>query len=232
MAASTLLSIVHTAPERIYEEKKIIKPAVLCPINPHPLGLVYVFDLDNTIVGNYFHLHKHPQREVHLNPLCLHMLTYLVDQREKGDVAAIFLLTNNSDDIFINFVHNELKGHLFGNPFSQQTVFDVIFDARHPERELVKEGFMVGTHKKSLKDVEKMLKQIGKSSEKLIERCVFIDDQIYHHLCAELITAGKGHHFIHIYPPFIRKSYKTLTQASSAFVVKPFPRLLGSAPWK
>ena len=232
MEDSTLQNTVESCSRNIHEEIKILKPAVLHSVNPHPLGLVYVFDLDHTIVGDYFHIHKHPQREVPFNPLCLHMLSYLVKEREKGNVTAVFLLTNNSDEIFISFVHHELKGVIFGNPFSHKTVFDDIFDARHPERQLVKEGLMAGTHKKSLKDVENMLKGIQKSSEKLIERCVFIDDQIYHHLCTELITAGKGHHFIHICPPFIKKSFRSFSQKRSAFVVKPFPHLLGSGPWK
>ena len=161
MALSTLQSkensVLTEKEKEIHEEIRIIKPAVIYHIKPHPLGLVYVFDLDHTIVGDYFHIHKHPYREVPFNPLCLHMLSYLVKEREKGNVAGIFLLTNNSDETFISFVHHELKGSIFGNPFSHKTVFDEIFDACHPERELVKEGIMTGTHKKSLKDVEKML---------------------------------------------------------------------------
>jgi hypothetical protein len=227
------------------------KPPCFIKIPTHALGWVLVFDLDNTIVGEYFNLRKYPARKIPINPLVLDILRYAISEREKekGEVSAILLLTNNNDADFIAHVDSLLKDELKRiEKEKEKEIFDLIADANHPLREVIHGGAMHGTHIKSIKDVIRFVKLINKPHEELLSRCIFIDDQIYHQLAVELIAAGRSSQFIHICPPYITPAPMIIPHApirkntiivstlqsrlrSTAFAVKPIPHLLGSAVW-
>lgn len=223
---------------------EIRKPPCLVHVPTHEFGWVLVFDLDNTIVGEYYNLRKHPARKLPLNPFAVNILRYAMHEKskEKGEVAAILLLTNNNDTDFIAHVDALLKEEL---EVEGQEIFDLIMDSNHPLREHIQGGPMHGTHKKSSKDVFHCLKEINKSTEDLLHRLIFIDDQIYHQLAIELIAAGRQNQFLHIHPPYRTPEPLLIhhvpsnssnviihIRRASAFAVKPNPPLLGSAPWK
>ena len=225
------------------EPTPVKKPPSLVHIPRHNLGWVLVFDLDNTIVGEYYNLRKYPARKLPLNPFAVNILRYAI--QEKEEISAIILLTNNNDTDFISHIDALLKEEL---GLENKEVFDMIMDSNHPMRELIHGGPMHGTHKKSFKDVFHCLKLLNKSTEDLLNRCIFIDDQIYHQLAIELIAAGKQNQFLHIHPPYrtpepflihhapstssntfvrIRRAYP-----QGPFTVKPNPPLLDSSPQK
>lgn len=223
--------------------RMVSKPPCLAHIPPHDLGWVMVFDLDNTIVGEYYNVRKHPPRKLPLNPFAVQLLQYGIQERdkEKGTVSTILLLTNNNDTDFINLIDSQLQ-----EVCGCDKVFDCIIDSNHPLRETIHGGPMHGTHMKSIKDILRFVRLLEKPHEDLLKRCIFIDDQIYHKLAIELIAAGYHQQFIHIHPPYCtpepllipniprctNRLYFPRVGPSTAVVHKRFPPLQGSAPWK
>lgn len=172
-------------------------------IKDHPLGWVMVFDMDQTLTGNYFCVNTYPNRKISLNPYILDVLKKSVIEREKGGVAAILLLTNNSDPDFISVMHEQVCDEILGFERKDKVIFDYIMDARHTKRSFyINPPSFRGIQIKSSKDVEYMLQQLGKTTEDLLQRIFFFDDQEYHTLVEELRGIGKHTHFFHIYPPF------------------------------
>lgn len=155
-------------------------------------GWVLVFDLDQTITA------CDEDNNVEFNSKIVEILKKAVKDREKGIVSAIFLLTNNTDKIYIDKVHRLLIQRM-----NTATVFDFIVDGAHPVRSHMPEvRYIKNAKQKTVADVEFMLEQVNKTSKNLIHRLLFFDDQ-EHILALQLKSAGKSHHFIHINPPFV-----------------------------
>jgi hypothetical protein len=169
------------------------------------MGWILVFDMDQTITGDYFDVKKEPEREIDINPICLDIFRLALENREKGDVSAIFLLTNNSDRLYIRKMHNTLKNYL---GFSGE-IFDYIMDAKHKLRKALSNH---PNHKdKSLQDIHwmcLMTNTLGKNPKELLERIIFFDDQEYHTLVNELRNANLYKNFIHVNPPYKIKTYE------------------------
>lgn len=71
-------------------------------------GLILVFDLDETILSHS----KKSYTEDSLNSRILEILRIAQEKKATGEVEGIFLLTNNSDKKFIDFIHEMIKTKL------------------------------------------------------------------------------------------------------------------------
>ena len=171
-------------------------------------GLVLVWDMDNTLVGNYYDVLNRSSREVlHFNRNAVSILDQAIQAKARGTVDAIFMLTNNADKDFIEYVHNRLKTKL-----DIPLVFDYIMDRTHEARPPPSDD-----PPKRLEDVEFMMKAVGKSTYNLANRVFFFDDIPDHEILAEIPAA----HYIHIFPrfePFVQDqtNFKPLLDAISA----------------
>jgi hypothetical protein len=186
------------------------------------MGLILVFDLDQTIIntdargvfpGVYpmTEEYKNLLKE-QLNPRVLDILLRAAKLRRIG-VDAIFLLTNNSNP---NYVANidalllELSNNSIGQykkrkvPFVTEDIpgtdffFDYIMTANHPyRRDMIK-----STH-----EIEYMMGYLGMSMSvgDLFSRLYFFDDVANHEIRRELKYYSDGkysNHYIFITPPF------------------------------
>ena len=160
-----------------------------------------MFDMDQTITGDYFDIVKEPEREIDINPMCLEVLQEAIKGKNTGKTSAIFLLTNNSDRSYINKMHKTLKEKL-GAPM-EEDIFDYIMDANHRMRNSLSRH---PNHKeKSLQDIYwmcTMTNTLGSYKENLLKRVIFFDDQDGHTLVEQLRNAGYNNNFIHINPPY------------------------------
>jgi hypothetical protein len=160
-------------------------------------GWVLVFDMDQTITGNYFDV-LNEKEELVLNPKIVEILKTAVQDKQTGMVSAIFLLTNNNDTVFIEHMEKELEGVV-----GKGRIFDYKMDANHTARTHIPEFANIRNGKqKSIADVEYMLTKLNKTTKNLINRLMFFDDQ-EHLLSLQLKIAGKAEHFVHVNPPFI-----------------------------
>jgi hypothetical protein len=170
-------------------------------------GLVLVWDMDNTLVGNYFDVATKSEKDIlHLNRKAVAVLQQALEARTRGNVDAIFMLTNNADKQFIEYVHDRLKTRL-----DVPVVFDYIMDRTHESRSPSDDP------PKRLKDVEYMMEAVGLSTYNLANRVFFFDDIPDHKILAEIPPA----HYIHIFPrfePFTedQTDFKPLLDAISA----------------
>ena len=162
-------------------------------------GLVLVWDMDNTLVGNYYDVLDRSLHEVlHFNRNAVAVLDQAIKAKARGTVEAIFMLTNNSDKDFIEYVHERLKIKL-DVPF----VFDYIMDRTHEARPPPADD-----PPKRLEDVEFMMKALGKSTYNLANRVFFFDDIPDHEILTEIPPA----HYIHIFPRFEALSFQAEDQ--------------------
>jgi hypothetical protein len=168
-------------------------------------GLVLVWDMDSTLVGNY--VDPEGPEPIKFNDRAVAILNLAVEARKRGKVAAIFLLTNNSDDRFIQAVK-----FLLSQKVSSPKVFDYTMQRYHQARPLSADP------PKRLKDVEFMMKQIKKSTDNLSQRVFFFDDRP-DHLIRNEIPEG---HYIQITPPYEpnvqdQTNFKPINAAIKAF---------------
>ena len=170
-------------------------------------GLVLVWDMDNTLVGNYFDVENRTEKDIlYLNRNAVAVLQEAIKAKERGTVEAIFMLTNNADKEFIEYVHNRLKTRL-----DVPVVFDYIMDREHEARPPSDDP------PKRLEDIDYMMRTIGKSTYNLANRVFFFDDIPDHKILTEIPPA----HYIHIFPrfePFTedQTNFKPLLDAISA----------------
>lgn len=170
-------------------------------------GLVFVWDLDNTLVGNYFDVtDSQSQERLHFNQNALLVLSKAIQARSTGIVDAILLLTNNADKDFIVYVVRTLE-----NMFRTPHIFDYIMDRNEPSRP---QG---DNPPKRLEDIEYMLRLLNKSIYRLASRVFFFDDIPDHELRSELPPT----HYIQIEPAFHintvdRTNFKPVMDAISA----------------
>ena len=151
-------------------------------------GLILVFDLDETIVNT--------GKLLKFNPSILQLLTIVTPLRG-SKIDAIFLLTNNSGEVYINKIN---KGLARITDYDADTYFDYVMSYNHKSRIKDFDGYPI----KSLEDVKFMMKAIGKSDENLLERTFFFDDQ-EHVIQQEMIDGGVADHYIQITPEFTGK---------------------------
>ncbi len=164
-------------------------------------GFVLVFDMDQTITGNYFSMEA--KEKLELNPKIVDILKFAMQDKDTGRVSAIFLLTNNTDTEFIQHMEEELE-----KAVGMGKIFDYKMDANHPARTHMPEYPMIQNGKqKSLADVEFMLLRCNKTIRNLVHRVLFFDDQ-EHVLSQQLRNAGRPEHFVHVNPPFYKPSEK------------------------
>ena len=150
-------------------------------------GLVLVWDMDNTLSGEY-------SDRITLNPNALRILQKAIDAKRRGTVSAIFLLTNNSDIIYIDNVRIELLKRL-GLPETAPSPapFNYIMPRQHTSRPQSMDP------PKRLEDVEFMMREVKKGVANLADRVFFFDDIPTHVLRNEI----PPDHYIQIMPPFI-----------------------------
>jgi len=156
-------------------------------------GFIIVWDLDNTLVGEYSDQRRFDSEEIVLNPRAVELLRRCIEARDKGIVSAIFLLTNNADDFFIKVVELTLSMRVKKN--YHYNIFDYIMSRNHPFRSPPLED-----PPKSLREVEYMMVQEKLPLENLSNRVFFIDDNPSHAIGKEI----PREHYIQITPPFLR----------------------------
>ena len=142
--------------------------------------LVLVWDMDQTLIGNYFSMDTVPLPELDFNERARRLLR-LASALRPVNVAAILLLTNNTDKRFISHVMSQIG-----------IKFDNILDGNRGEPE------SNGQVPKSLEDVERMLTDLGLSTENLAARTFFFDDIPTHRMRKDIDPS----HYIVITPPY------------------------------
>ena len=142
-------------------------------------GLVLVWDMDSTLIGNGVE-----SNDLLFNPKALEILKRALDLRP-SKVSAIFLLTNNPADTLINLFHVKLAYKL-RVPY----VFDGIMTATDVDR--------TNNIPKRLEDVKVLMERASRPLDSLAERTYFFDD-LPDHLIRNEIPAD---HYIQITPPF------------------------------
>jgi hypothetical protein len=144
-------------------------------------GLVFAWDMDQTLIGNYFRLDQDPVPELDFNEKALAVLR---QARESPKVAAIVLYTNNSDRPFIEHVLSQIG-----------VKFDAIIDGNRP-----KVPNLVRDLPKTLKNIEVALEAVGLDSTNLKDRVYFFDDMPDHSLRDELTNPSVQ--YILMTPPY------------------------------
>jgi len=151
-------------------------------------GLVLVWDMDNTLVGNYYDVTDTTSYNIlYFNKNAVAVLEDALIAKTQNKVDAIFMLTNNSDKDFIEYVHNRLKKKV-----KVPVVFDYIMDRTHEARPIS------DNPPKRLEDVAYMMWATGRSTYNLSNRVFFFDDIPDHHILNEIPRS----HYIHIFPRF------------------------------
>jgi len=158
-------------------------------------GLVLVFDIDQTLSGEYFNPLDNPdKKEPILNERLLSLLKKAVAARKpSGTVSAIFILTNNGDPNFIDAI-KQAYNTAVGRDVFEDTLSAVDESSRTREIEKDRLG-------KDLRDVQFMMGRVGKSIDNLASRVFFFDDM--EHLMREDLTDQRQ--YIKITPPFYAK---------------------------
>jgi hypothetical protein len=158
-------------------------------------GLVLVFDIDQTLSGEYFNPLNNPEnKEPILNERLVSLLKEAVAARKpSGTVTAIFILTNNGDGPFITLIQKAYDEKV-GTP----NVFENTLSSRDESRTREIEEDLTSRLGKGLKDVKFMMDQVGKSTDNLASRVFFFDDM--EHLMRQELTDPRQ--YIKITPPF------------------------------
>jgi hypothetical protein len=160
---------------------------------------VLVWDLDQTLVGNYCDTENPEHPDPILNKKAIHTLHLALKAKEQHAVSAILMLTNNSDEGFISYIHQALVDKINEDYHERKdnqitTIFDGIRDATHPMRT----GDATGWPAKRVEDVRQMLDELGLDTENLSNRILFFDDIPHHTLANEIPREN----YIVIRPPF------------------------------
>jgi len=165
---------------------------------------ILVWDLDQTLVANYF-TPEDPQEPI----LNTNALEIMYRAKKSRKVAANLLLTNNADAEFVGVINMALI-NAYNRLYPEDqvdTLFDVIYTAERDSGEYVnprsKDETVPGKDyaAKRVADVENMLKEIGLELNNA-GRIWFFDDLKNHILTTELVEAGFADNFVQIIPPF------------------------------
>lgn len=185
-----------------FNAKNIFSANNVKEMNKAALGYVLVWDMDQTITGEYFDVKAYPYRPLDINPKAIEILSLAVKARDEGRVAAILLLTNNSDVNYVIKVVQTVTRRVFGAGIKRtDKVFDDGMMAGTPGRN-VPLGKSINHALKSFRDVKRMVTGLNLSTENLPTRTFFFDDQPGHILTAELIKEGHEENFIQITPGY------------------------------
>lgn len=182
-------------------------------------GLILVFDLDQTLVATNKHIRQHftrkrgfyreswlPKKKPELNPELVEILRIALEKKKSGDVYAIFLLTNNSDPVFLRNVVRTLEKKL-----QTKHLFDSMLTAEENEPRDTPKGKPLNYSSKSIRDIYRLLDRMEKTTdaeqryekEELLKRVVFFDDNPDHVIRREMFIAGVPKQYITISPPFM-----------------------------
>lgn len=152
---------------------------------------VLVWDLDETIVTGWKNRWK--PHDIYINPKAALIISTALKLRITGIVRYIFLLTNNSDEPYINAAIKKLgeyinyKGKIFNDTLINDPVVRtslVSKSAYNPD--------------KSLRDVDFLLRKVKSPNNHSAYRILFFDDRPDHVLKKQLPLE----HYIQVTPPF------------------------------
>ena len=174
------------------------------PTNPN--GAILVWDLDKTLVANYFDMVTSIEEPI-INTNALRTMNTAM----KGNFSANMMLTNNGNLRFIHFVIF-LMTKKYNEMFPDEQVaflFSVIYtaamnpdgtykDSRIPDTTVPESKTDPRYVAKRLEDVRNMCVEGEIPADNLAERVFFFDDMPTHIIRGE-ITKG---HYIQIQPPF------------------------------
>lgn len=172
------------------------------PVNPN--GAILVWDLDKTLVANYFDMVTSIEEPI-ININALRAMNTAM----KGNFSANMMLTNNGNLRFIQFVIF-LMTKKYNEMFPDEQVaflFSVIYtaainpdgtykDPRVPDTTVPQSKNDPGYAAKRLEDVRNMCVEGEIPADNLAERIFFFDDLPSH------IIRGEINHYIQIQPPF------------------------------
>jgi hypothetical protein len=144
-------------------------------------GLVFAWDMDQTLIGNYFRLDQDPVPELDFNE---NALAVLRQARASPKVAAIVLYTNNTDKPFIARVLSKIG-----------VKFDAIIDGNRPKVTGEKHN-----PPKTLENIEDALEVADIDATNLKDRVYFFDDMPDHRLREELSDPSRQ--YIVMTPPY------------------------------
>jgi hypothetical protein len=143
-------------------------------------GLVFAWDMDQTLIGNYFRLDQDPVPELDFNEKALAVLR---QARASPKVAAIVLYTNNTDKPFIAHVLSQIG-----------VKFDAIIDGNRLHVPGEKHN-----PPKTLENIEEALEVADIDATGLKDRVYFFDDMPDHKLRDELSDPSQ---YILMTPPY------------------------------
>jgi len=143
-------------------------------------GLVFAWDMDQTLIGNYFRLDQDPVPDIDFNEKALAVLR---QARASPKVAAIVLYTNNTDKPFIAHVLSQIG-----------VKFDAIIDGNRLHVPGEKHN-----PPKTLENIEVALEVADIDVTGLKDRVYFFDDMPDHRLREELTDPSQ---YILMTPPY------------------------------
>jgi hypothetical protein len=162
-------------------------------------GLVLVWDIDQTLSGQYFdpnvftkNPEVNPYDYVFLNPNALKIIEKALKAKSTGRVSAIGLFTNNGNEDFISLIKSAIEKIIGIEP-----IFDFTITANRPNQTIGKNGQLV----KTLAQIQDELPTVNN----LVNRVYFFDD-MPDHVIREEIPAD---HYIQITPPYDITSHDT-----------------------
>jgi len=149
------------------------------------MAWVLVFDLDDTLSAIKDEDVRRPDayNKAILNDTMIEILRAAVSARERGEVSALLLLTNNDNAPYIDGIVKRLEA------FVSAPIFDLIARRSdklrtpypHPNPQIAAMYAL-----KDYATVERMIETIGKPTENLKSRILFFDDDPLHVLRTEL----------------------------------------------
>jgi hypothetical protein len=166
-------------------------------------GLILVWDMDQTIISD---------RPFIWNNNALNLIKRAVLSKPK--VTAIFLLTNNPNDPFIDAITDAITDSMdFPDEMNIMNVFDGIMSATDPTRIPSTDPRYPPGGLKRLEDIMMLMmrKRLPFNPATLKDRVYFFDD-LPNHVLKEQLPEG---HYIQIVPPFSDTSIEDKTDYRS-----------------
>ena len=162
-------------------------------------GLVLVWDVDQTLSGQYFDpnvFKKNPAVNVYqyviLNPKALEIIKKALAAKSTGRVSAIGLFTNNGNEDFISLIKSAIEKTIGVSP-----IFDFTITANRPNQTVGPNGQLV----KTIAQIQDKLPEF----DNLVNRVYFFDDMPDHVILDEIPAT----HYIQITPPYDPQSQDT-----------------------
>lgn len=152
---------------------------------------ILVWDLDQTLVTGW--KDGWTPDDIVINPKAAGIISAALRLRVTGIVRYIFLLTNNSDEPYINAAIKKLGEYLHynGKIFNDRLINDPTVRTNHV-------GKMINNPDKGLRDVNLLLKRVKTPNDHTAYRILFFDDRHDHVFRWEIPLE----HYIHVSPPF------------------------------